>query len=909
MISRLLAGSEFIENMFTFLQNAMASVNIDYLLLIALGIIAVIIIIGALRVVFSYESVAMRRIRKVNKYLIKNNVVTDENLVEFHRQMKKLPRRIRDRWQLFMLEREGMPSRYLTTEYCVKRALENSVTENVMKQTKTITVVLSLLTFVLGLFCRLNEAGTVSMANIIYVVLYAAIIPVVIGLLGFLFVMILQARISAVNRDFYDSFTMFVRNVDKATNTMPDYVDYELLFTRKEINDGIPILREYLEKRALEEQRLLEKAKREAVEHSPYNFDDLGVNGSQLIERAVHESESFLLNKMNLQNEITEYERQLSQAEKNMDDIEKEANKKLQVIKENLERLDKANSETTNRVEINYNRRQAKDEMDKKAAIEKDLEGALAKEQTAIDGFNVEIQRRKQDIETSREGVESALKSEYNTFATKVYDELSAKVTEENSNLVREYEAQIVQMKATIRQLTSNLEQSNTMLQVKQLELDNVRNYGASAGTFVPPVQIQNLYPDANGYGAEQQGYDPNMTPDAGGQNLFDQTAMPQQGDGQNAGQYYDENGNIVDNNAYYDENGNMIDYSQYYGNNGTTENVDATQYYDENGNLINYSQYYDENGNYIYQDQNANQSDMQQAPMQPYDENGQVQMDANAEQGDVSQQTFEAQNGEQTTDVPNYDSSNEPEPTASDATGETQTSGFDWNQLYDENGNIVDMTNNSEESGDEDDGGKKPKAESASKSETKKTSKAVKDATEAKEKAEQAKLDAEFAAEQAKAEAEKVKVEAKEAVDKAKAEATQHVEKAKAEAVEVAEKAKAEAMEVVDKAKAEATQQVEKAKEETEDLKKIQEQIAEENQKLIKQQQELRQQIDETLQSIGKSNKKSDKAKNIAKIKALIEKLKIQAKEAKASGSKEQVKQINKSVAELVAAIANYNK
>ena len=34
-----------------------------------------------------------------------------------------------------MLEREGSPSRYLTTEYCVKRPLYNSSTINILKQT------------------------------------------------------------------------------------------------------------------------------------------------------------------------------------------------------------------------------------------------------------------------------------------------------------------------------------------------------------------------------------------------------------------------------------------------------------------------------------------------------------------------------------------------------------------------------------------------------------------------------------------------------------------------------------------------------------------------------------------------------------------------------------------------------
>ena len=87
-----------------------------------------------------------------------------------------------------------------------------------------------------------------------------------------------------------------------------------------------------------------------------------------------------------------------------------------------------------------------------------------------------------------------------------------------------------------------------------------------------------------------------------------------------------------------------------------------------------------------------------------------------------------------------------------------------------------------------------------------------------------------------------------------------------------------------------------------------LQKQIEAENEKLLKQQQELRAQIDKTLNSIEKSGKNTDKQKNIAKIKDLIDKLKVQAKEAKAKGaSKEEIKNINASVAELVQAIANY--
>ena len=965
MIFQLLSGSTFTESVFGFLQTLMTGLSMDLLLLVALGIIFIVVVAGSFRVGFSYENRAMRRIRKINKYLIRNPVVTDQNLVEFHHQMKKLPRRIRDRWQLFMLEREGSPSRYLTVEYCVKRSLSNSSTINVMKQVKTFTIVLAFVTFILGLACRLNEAGTVSMVNIIYVFLYATLIPALVCLIGFVFCMILQGRFTSINKTFYDNFTVFVRNVDKATNTMPDYVDYELLFTKQEINEGIPILREYLEKRALEEQRLLEKSKRESVEHSPYNFDDLGVNGSQLIERAVHESESFLMNKMNLQNEIAEYEKQLSQAEKNMDDIEKDANKKLQAIKENLERLDKASAETTNRVEINYNRRQAKDEMDKKAVIEKDLQSMLAKEQTAIDGFNIEIQRRKQEIKSLQDGVESALKSEYNTFATKVYDELSAKVSEENSNLVREYEAQIVQMKAQIKQLSADNEKKDTMLQVKNLELENIRTYGATGNNYVPPVPDNQMsQPDAYNNGAyygNQENYDANA------ENLM-----------QNVNGVNDENQTY---NQYYDENGNAIDYSQYYGDN--QENVDPSQYYDENGNLIDYSQYYDENGNYIgestQQNEQAPQGSDEQAATEPTENvEQQNEVDNLQTANDVTQSETEQQNADnsnieqpvENVEQANYDSANETEAQTpiADTSNEVEQEGIDWSQFYDENGNFKEYDGSVDEGASNNDNNNDlpslPQVDEdgnlieddninttqpiENNDNENKEEKIIEEfdvngnvdnvtneqTTETENEVEnKVESDGLFGLnddlpslpqvdEDGNLIEDDVKVDEKigpvvndesdsdasdDEKDKPDSDEDDEGRKKKQELDEATEKAMKKVAEAEDDAKI-AQEKAKKAKEETEDLKKIQEQIAEENKKLMQQQQELRQQIDETLESIEKSNKKADKAKNVAKIKALIEKLKIQAKEAKASGaSKEQVKQINASVAELVAAIANY--
>ena len=62
--------------------------------------------------------------------------------------------------------------------------------------------------------------------------------------------MLLRARQDRNLSKFYLYFHYFGRKMDKAVTTMPDYVDFEVLFTKKEIKRGIPVLNEYLEKRA-----------------------------------------------------------------------------------------------------------------------------------------------------------------------------------------------------------------------------------------------------------------------------------------------------------------------------------------------------------------------------------------------------------------------------------------------------------------------------------------------------------------------------------------------------------------------------------------------------------------------------------------------------------------------------------
>ena len=76
------------------------------------------------------------------------------------------------------------------------------------------------------------------------------LLPIIIIIIGYLFVAFLKARHSSIVSDLYFSFHEFERNINKACTTMPQVIEYEILFTAREIKEGIPVLQEYLEKRA-----------------------------------------------------------------------------------------------------------------------------------------------------------------------------------------------------------------------------------------------------------------------------------------------------------------------------------------------------------------------------------------------------------------------------------------------------------------------------------------------------------------------------------------------------------------------------------------------------------------------------------------------------------------------------------
>ena len=867
MIS-LLGAETALDAIVDFFKSIVSVMGLDIVMFISVGLLAVIFIAAIIRLVWCYESRAIRQMHRINKYLKENPKINDSNLVEFHKKMRKLPRRFRDRWQLFMLEREGSPSRYMTVEYCVKRPLYNSAYKSVRKQITYTTIVMAILSFI-GSVAYLAIGSGDKLLNVSLVLQFLTI-PLIVGLFGCLFCMIIQLRYTAVTNNFYDEFTDFMRNIDKCTNAMPDYVDYELLFTPKEINAGIPVLREYLEKRALEEQRLLEKAKQEDANHSPYNFADLGVNGSQLIERAVTESEKFLMSKIQIQQEITDLEKQLQKTEANKEDIEREANRKLQAIKENLERLDKAMAETTNRVEINYNRRQATEEMNKKAKLEKDLENMLNKEQVQIDALNVEIQKRKEIVEENKEEVETALKSEYDTFATKVYQELSEKITRDNSEQMRDLEMVIARLKAKVQEYNKDIEKRDNLVEARSIEVENLRHELRKAKTIIKDMNKKrgkNAI-DIDAVIKEPEHYDPDKIAEkkeqAKADEFTEEPVAPQKDE-------------FVEETAPM---GEATQHDEFVAEKPADEFAQPMDMPVEGQSTPQFEPEFMEQP--MYGGEFVEQPQFEQSG-EAY---GEVPADTDYDMG----QPIDGQFVEQ----PMQDEFMQPEMQSFDVIEQPQQA--DEFEAVD-----VDKSQETEV-------GKKAQI---------KKGKSVKPAKQSAK--------AEKIGENSVESSEKDEKTEEKTDDKSSETENDNVQKSDNAELKAGHQENKEAIEdvksTVDALKKEIAQ-INKAKEEervadeekktatNDELEALQKQINAENERLKQQQEELRAQIDETLKTMEKATNatKAERTRNIKKIKDLIAQLKQEAVEAKGRGaSKSEINKINKSAAELVKVIADY--
>ena len=366
----------------------------------------VLIVAGVIALTYySDEFKTSKSIITINNYLLKNQYVDSDNLVEFNRLMKRIPKPMREQWQRYMINRSDAPSKFINSKNCVEDVLKNGLLSNLVNSYFKLATVFFTALLLLMSVSSLGDVNTLGQA------LWNSVGPC-----GFFFSLAIITNIvlkiyynTMVNEMNYNIHYLEVA-LDKAVVKMPEVIDYEIMFTKKEIRANIPALQEYYNQKAQYEQEELKQAKNREVEHEDYNFEALGIDGSIVMERAMKESEFYLGNRRRLMQEIDQISSEKSSVEKEFNDKYRSAQRKITEIKENLNRLKERLANTTQKIVSNDIRKQQADEIKKQQVIEKEIEEEEAKYNREMERIDKEIAVRKTEIESGKAYVEKSLK-------------------------------------------------------------------------------------------------------------------------------------------------------------------------------------------------------------------------------------------------------------------------------------------------------------------------------------------------------------------------------------------------------------------------------------------------------------------------------------------------------------------
>ena len=456
---------KYVDDFFTSLTNYL---TYNYIFVIFVGLFLFTIMCVVFFTSRSYEAKLIKAIDKFNSYFIDNPQINEENLVAFNAKMKhkKVPKQLRKNWQQFVLYREDKASTYMSFENCVSNPIKNSTYTRDVKIMGILAWIFSLCALVLNCYyCYEVSDIATALSRIL-------LTPIIILLLNYLVQIFLKLRHSAIVSDLFQNYQYFEVNIDKATETLPEYVDYEVLFDRNEIKKGIPILYAYLQKRAEEEQRELERARLKNVEHEKFNFDDQGIAASLVLERAMQEAENYIAERKKYTQDIGQINSDITQEDMNYREITKEYNRQMQVSKETFANFKSQLEEVTSTIEANYLKKQQQQELDRQRNLERDFDTATEKHKKVIQSYSAELDTIDSFIAQSRKALEDAMKSEFDSYSSKVYDE-AKKVAEERvkeklENLkhsITELEEKLVVKEQEVQEVYKNNQQINERLQ------------------------------------------------------------------------------------------------------------------------------------------------------------------------------------------------------------------------------------------------------------------------------------------------------------------------------------------------------------------------------------------------------------------------------------------------------------
>ncbi len=463
-----------------FLYNIAKGLDESVMLFVTLGVFVLITLAITIAKSVTYEKKLMKSIKGINAYLRKNPYINEENLVNLNSKMKSAPKALRHSWQEYMLNRDKLPSEYMNTETVIDHPTKASGYKTSIRICRNLFVAAALIIGVL-MFSRvfanysdvdLNEIATHTI--ILRSVFDVTFLPAVLLLLGHLVIALFESSYASFTNDLFYEYREFQGYVNKACTTMPPYIDYEILFTPKEIKDGISVLQEYLDKKAIQEQKAKEEEALNNQEFEKYDFDALGVEGSILLERAMQESEKYFNIKRNLVERRTSKEQEIANYSKNFDDVTKDFERKAQTIRESMNQITEQLNATSVKIEANYLKKRYDEEQRKLQQLEKDhqLSEARFKKQQAelqeeLDAIDEEINNRKSKLE-------KIMLSEGKAYSNKIYGLINDIVNKQNEPHFKEMEAQKAVMSDEIENMRQKIASFEVEINAKNNQLKNL---------------------------------------------------------------------------------------------------------------------------------------------------------------------------------------------------------------------------------------------------------------------------------------------------------------------------------------------------------------------------------------------------------------------------------------------------
>src|SRR5574344_930281 len=212
-----------------FITQIGSKLGLGWISVIGLSLTLFTVIVSFLCTQFSLEIKTARAVEKINLYLESNPFINDDNLVEFNKLMKRVPQSMRLAWQQFMVNRDKKPSEFFNENDCIEKPFKASGYKTQLVVVRTGIICTALLSFVFS--CGAISGTGITMSQVL---LESALLGFAELLVGESYILFLNARRNSSLSDLYYNFASFQKYLDRATTTLPEYIDYEILFTRKE---------------------------------------------------------------------------------------------------------------------------------------------------------------------------------------------------------------------------------------------------------------------------------------------------------------------------------------------------------------------------------------------------------------------------------------------------------------------------------------------------------------------------------------------------------------------------------------------------------------------------------------------------------------------------------------------------